>query len=70
MVKRSENGVFGRDSGASEGSETLGLSYGVRRAAPSLPMQPEEPVMVRYGTATTATLTLLEHRREEADHVE
>ena len=63
MVKRSEMGDFGaawlQDHGLPVGSETLGVPSRVRRAAPSLQMQPEEPVGAGSGPAKTATLTML-----------
>ena len=63
MVKRSEivnlGGVWLKGHGLSEGSETLGLSSRVRRAAPSLQMQPEKPMAASHGAAKTATLTML-----------
>ena len=63
MVKRSENGVLGglwlEGHGLSVGSEVPGLSSRVRRAAPSLHMQTDEPVEASYGLAKTATLTML-----------
>ena len=56
-VKRSENGDLGgfwlEGHGLSEGSETLGLSSRVRRAASSLQMQPEKPVAASHGAAKT-----------------
>ena len=49
MVKRSENGDLGglwlEGHGFSVGSEVPGLSSRVRRAAPSLQMQSDVPVM-------------------------
>ena len=45
--------------GLSEGSEALGLSFRVRRAAPSLQTQAVEPVEASHGTAKTATLTIM-----------
>ena len=48
MVRRSENGDLGtawlQGHRLAEGSETLGLSSRVSKAASSLQMQPEEPV--------------------------
>ena len=44
------------------GSEALGLSSRVRRAAPSPQMQPEEPVEASYGLTKTATLTTPQYR--------
>ena len=58
MVKRGEIGGFGaarlQGHGLPVGSETLGLSSRVRRAASSLPMQPAEPVVAKYGPTKTA----------------
>ena len=48
--------------GFSPESERLGLSSRVRRAAPSLQMQSEEPAMARSSPAKTAILTVLPHR--------
>ena len=63
MVKRSEivnlGGVWLKRHGLSEGSETLGLSSRVRRAAPSLQMQTDELVEASCGLVNTATLTIL-----------
>ena len=63
MVKRSEivhlGGLWLEGHGLSEGSEVLGLSSRVRRAAPRLQTQPEEPVVASYCLAKTATLTVL-----------
>jgi len=57
MVKRSENGDLGglwqEGHGLPEISEVLGLSSRVRRAAQSLQMQPDEPVVASYGPAKT-----------------
>ena len=65
MVKRSEvvnlGGLWLKGHGLSEGSETLGLSSRVRRAAPSLQMQTDEPMETSHGLAKTATLTILRH---------
>ena len=67
VVKRSEivnlGGLWLEGHRLSEGSETLGLSSRVQGAAPSLQMQPDEPVEARYGAAKTATLTILRGRR-------
>ena len=66
MVKRSEDGDLGglwlKGHGLSVGSDLLGLSPRVRRAAPSLQMQSDEPVAASSGLAKTATLTMLVHR--------
>ena len=63
MVKRSESGDLGglwlEGHGRPEGSETLGASSRVRRAAPSLQIQSDEPVVASYGAPKTATLTVL-----------
>ena len=63
MVKRGEivnlGGLWREGHGLSEGSETLGLSSRVRRAASSLQMQSDEPVVASYGLAKTATSTIL-----------
>ena len=52
-VRRGEVGDFGaawlRCHGLSVGPESLGLLCGVRSAASSLPMQPQAPVVARYG---------------------
>ena len=73
MVKRSEVGESGgawlQRHGLSVGSEVLGLSSRVLRAASSLQMQPDEPVVASYGTAKTATLTMLE-RLDDLEHAE
>ena len=69
MVKRSEivglGGLWVEGHGLPEGSEALGLSSRVRRQAPSLQMQPDEPVVASYGAAKTATLTIMLARRRE-----
>ena len=69
MIKRSENVNFGglwlEGHGLSEGSETLGLSSRVRRAAPSTQTQTDEPVEASYGLAKTATLTMKQRRARE-----
>ena len=58
MVKRDENGVLGAawrwGHGISEGYVVLGLSSRVRRAASSLQMQSEAPIVARYSAAKTA----------------
>ena len=63
MVKRSEIGILGaawrRSQGVSAESKMMGLSSRVRRAASSLQMQSEEPVVASYGPAKTAVLTML-----------
>ena len=63
MVRRSEivdlGGLWREGHGRSEKSETLGLSSRVRRAALSIQMQTDEPEVAGYGTAKTATLTML-----------
>ena len=63
MVKRSEivnlGGLWLKGHGLSEASATTSLSSRVRRAAPSLRTQSEEPVRARYGLTKTATLTML-----------
>ena len=57
-VRRGElvdlGGLWLEGHGLSEGCETLGLSSRVRRAAPSLQMQADEPVEARRGLAKTA----------------
>ena len=82
VVKRSENGNLGglwlQSYGLSVRSEVVGRFYRVRRAAPSLQLQSEEPVVARYGLAKTATLTMpmrmrlgrldLRQRRREDRH--
>ena len=45
--------------GLSMGSEALGLSSRVRRAASRLQMHAEETVLASYGPAKTAILTML-----------
>ena len=68
MVKRSEIvkscGLWLEGLGLSVESETLGLSSRVRRAASSLQMQPEVPVVASYGPARTATVTAPRRRLE------
>ena len=64
MVKRSEFGILGvalrqGQQACSVGSELLGLSSRVRRAASSLQLQSNEAVVASHGPAKTATLTLL-----------
>ena len=58
MVKRGENGTLGglwlEGHGLSEGSEVLGRSSRVLKAAPSLQTQSEEPVVARYRPAKMA----------------
>ena len=73
MVKRSEIGILGaalrRSHGLSAASEVLDLSSRVRRAASSLQMQSERPVLDSYGPTKTAILTVLvgpPRRRERA----
>ena len=72
MVKRSEivnlGGLWLEGHGLSEGSETLGRSPRVRRAAPGPQMQTDEPLVASYGPAKTATLTILQHRRQQQLH--
>ena len=64
MVRRSETGNLGglwlKGHGLSGGSEVIGRSPRVRRAAPSLQMQSDEPALSSYGLAKTATLTVLD----------
>jgi len=63
MVRRGEIvnlcGLWLDGHGLPEGSETLGLSSRVRRAAPSRQMRSDEPVEQSYGLAKTAALTML-----------
>ena len=63
MVKRGEIGELGtawfQCHGLSVGSEVLGLSSRVRRAAPSLRTQPEKPLVASHGPTKTATLAML-----------
>ena len=63
MVKRSEIGEFGglwlQGHGLSVASETLGFFSRVRKAAPSLQMGSDEPVVARYSASKAATLTML-----------
>ena len=63
MAKRSDIGILGaalrRSHGFSAEPEVLGLSSRVRRAASSLQMQSEEPVVARCGRTKTAGLTVL-----------
>ena len=58
MVKSSEIGEFGaawlQGHGLSVGAETRGPSSRVRRAAPSLQMQPDELLVASYGLTNTA----------------
>ena len=65
MVERSGIGILGaalrRSHGLSAESEGLGLSSRVRRAASSLQMQSEEPVVASYPPTKTAILTMLSH---------
>ena len=67
MVKRSENGVLDaawlQGHGLPVGPEVMGRSSRVRRVAPCLQMQPDEPVEASYGLAKTATLTILRRPR-------
>jgi len=67
MVKRGEIdcgeiGEFGwawrQDHGRPVGSEVMGRSYGVCRAAPSLRTQPDELLVASCGLTKTATLTM------------
>ena len=51
--------------GLSVGSEALGLSSRVRRAAPRLHMQPDGPAEASYGATKTATLAMPPRRRAE-----
>ena len=70
MVKRSENvnlgGLWLKGHGLSVGSETLGLFSRVRRAAPSVQMQTEEPMVAKHGPAKTPLLTVLPRRRRSS----
>ena len=63
MVERSGMGDFGaarlQDHGVPVGSETLGVSSRVRRAALSLQTQPEAPVVAGRAPTKTVTLTML-----------
>tara|TARA_B110001452_G_scaffold238487_1_gene219015 strand:+ start:36 stop:431 length:396 start_codon:yes stop_codon:yes gene_type:complete len=63
VVKRSEVGNLGglrlKGHDLSVGSDLLGLSPRVLRAAPSRQMQSVEPVVASYGAGNTATLTIL-----------
>ena len=54
-------GLWLEGHGLSVGSEALGCFSGVRRAASSLQMQSEKPVVASYGLTKTATLTMLAH---------
>ena len=67
MGKSSENGVLGslwlKGCGLSVGSEVMHRFSRVRRAAPSLQMQPDELLVASYGLTKTATLTMLEHQQ-------
>ena len=47
-------GLWLEGHGLPEGSEALGLSSLVPRAAPSLQVRPDEPVVASYGAAKTA----------------
>ena len=62
MVKRSEvvslGGLWLEGHGLPEKSETLGLSSRVRRAASSLQMQSDQPVVASRGATKTATLAM------------
>ena len=58
-------GLWLKAHGLSVGSEVLGLSSRVRRAAPSLQMQPEERVVASCGTAQAAALSMLAHASQE-----
>tara|TARA_B110001452_G_scaffold9420_1_gene8079 strand:+ start:186 stop:512 length:327 start_codon:yes stop_codon:yes gene_type:complete len=51
--------------GLSVGSEALGLSSRVRRAAPSLQMQTDGPAEASYGAPKTATLAMPPRRGAE-----
>ena len=70
MVRNGEVGILGaasrRRQGFSAESEVRGLSSRVRRAAPSLQMPPEEPVVASCGPTKTAILTMLGGRRPGA----
>ena len=63
MVKRSKivglGGLWLQSYGLSVRSEVMGRFYRVRRAASSLQLQPEEPVVASCGLTKTATLTML-----------
>ena len=59
-------GLWLEGHGLSEGSEALGLSSRVPRAAPSLKMQTDEPVEASHGPAKTATLTIPHYERDVA----
>ena len=78
MIKIVNLGALWRKGhGLLEGSETLGLSSRVRRAAPSLQTQTDETVVASYGLAKTVTLTMqddggrerVRRRERRADHL-
>ena len=62
-VKRSENvslgGLWPQSCGLPVRFEVMGRFCRVRRAASSLQLQPEEPVVASCGLTKTATLTML-----------
>ena len=64
MVKRSENydfrGAWLQDLGLSVGSEMLGVSPRVCRAAPSLQVQSREPAVASCGPVKAAALTMVQ----------
>ena len=67
MVKRGGNRRLGRPLAGGprplgEGSEALGLSSRVRRAAPRLRTQPDELLVASHGLAKTAALTMRPRR--------
>ena len=58
MVKRSESvslgGLWMKCHGLTMGPEVKGRFYPMRRAAPSLQMQPDELLVARYDATKTA----------------
>ena len=65
MVRRGEivdlGGAWMRIRGFLRYSKAPGLSFRVRRAAPRIQMQTDEPVDASSGLAKTATLTILRY---------
>ena len=75
MVKRGELGnlaaLWMEGRCLSVRSELMGRFYRVRRAASSLQLQPDEPVVASSGSTKTATLAILMvQQRDEADVAE
>ena len=73
MVRRGETvnlaGRWLKGHDLSVGYETLGLSLRVRRAAPNIQRQTDEPVEASHGPTKTAILTILRAPPEARERV-